>query len=441
MRDAIAWSYDLLTPEEQALFRRLAVFAGAFTLAAAEAVAAPEGDLPVFDGIAALIEQSFLRQAAGLVDEPRFVMLEIVREFGLEMLAAANETAVSRERHARYFLGPDDVPTPFAPVFDAPESSALLAAERDNVRLALVWLDEQGTMDELFSRTSLLYRLWLAPALYREGQQWIARALERSRQDASVVRYRALAVAANLAWHGGDYARAEVFAADALAIARQLDDPVLIGDALAQSGAVAYRQGAYGRAEELLLEAHELLRERAAGSWYGSELSLLGDTALVQGQFDQAAAWYAQSIEILKKTGHTWDLTDAEEGLGALNVCTGNLIEAAALYRDSLDRALDHGFTMLVSSALLGVAAIAVASRQPETGARLLGAAEGIAESLGVPIYPRDRPVRERGLDALQAALGEERLAAEREAGQALSIDVAVGEAMAVIQNVMRSLT
>jgi predicted ATPase/class 3 adenylate cyclase len=441
MRDAIAWSYDLLSPEEQNLFRRLAIIAGAFTLAAAEAVTAPEGDLCVFDGIAALIEQSLLRQAAGPVDEPRFVMLEIVREFGLEMLTAANETAVSRERHARYFLGPDDVLTPFIPIFDAPESSALLATERDNVRLALVWLDEQGTMDELLSRTSLFYRLWLAPALYREGQQWIVRALKRSRQDASDVRFRALALAANLAWHGGDYSQAEFFVAEALAIARQLDDPVLIGDALAQSGAVAYRQGAYGRAEELLLEAHELLRRRAAGNWYGGELSLLGDMALVQGHFDQAAAWYAQAIEILKKTGHLWDLTDAEEGLGALNVCTGNLIEAAALYRESLDRAQDHGFTMLVSSALLGVATMAVASRQPETGARLLGAAEGIAESLGVPIYPRDLPVRERGLDALRAALGEERLAAEREAGQALSIDVAVGEAMAVIQNVMRSLT
>ena len=199
MRDAIAWSYDLLTPEEQKLFRRLAIIAGGFTLAAAEAVAAPEGDLPVFDGIAALIEQSLLRQAPGSDHEPRFVMLEIVREFGLEMLAAANETEASRERHAHYFLGPDDVPTPFAPIFGTPESAALLAAERDNVRLALMWLDERDNLDALLERTLLLYRLWFAPGLHREGQQWIERALERTSDAAPRMRFQALDAAMTLA--------------------------------------------------------------------------------------------------------------------------------------------------------------------------------------------------------------------------------------------------
>jgi predicted ATPase len=439
MRDAIAWSYDLLSPAEQKLFRRLAIIAGAFTLAAAEAVATPEGDLPVFDGIASLIEQSLLRQALESGDQPRYAMLEMVREFGLEMLAAANETEVSRERHARYFLGPDDIDAPFAEVYEAPESSALLGAERDNVRLSLIWLDERGSMDEMLSRTSLLVRLWFAPGLYREGQHWIAHALERSSQDDSVVRFRAVAVASELSWHGGDYARAEVFVTEALAIARRLNDPVLIGDALAEAGTVAYREGDYGRAEALLLEAHELLRRRAAGNWYGGALSLLGDTALVQGHFGQAAAWYAQSIEILETTGHHWDLSDAQAGLGAVNVCTGNLVQAAALYRDSLDRAQDQGFTMLVSSALLGLASVAALSGQSETGAHVLGAAEGIAESLGIPLYPRDRPVRDRALDALTAALGEERLAATRETGRALTVEEAIGKAQVVANGIMPS--
>ena len=112
------------------------------------------GGLPVFDGIAALIEQSLVRQAPGANDEPRYVMLEIVREFGLEMLIAAGELENSRERHARYFLGPADsestFTSSFAPVFKAPERSTVLA-ERDNVRLALASLDEWGELETLLS--------------------------------------------------------------------------------------------------------------------------------------------------------------------------------------------------------------------------------------------------------------------------------------------------
>jgi predicted ATPase len=439
MRDAIAWSYDLLSPAEQELFRRLAVFAGGYTLEAAEAVSGPDGALPVFDGIASLIEQSLLRQVPESGNQPRYSMLELVREFGPEMLAAANETEASRERHARYFLGPGDVAAPFAQVYKAPESSALLAAERDNVRLALIWLDERDKMDELLSRTILLTRLWFAPGLYGEGLHWIARALDRSSQDASVVRFQALVMAMWLAMQGGDHPRAAVFMTESLAIARRLGDPVLIGEALTNAGYLAYRQAEYGRAEELLLEAHDLLREHAKGDWYGPPLSLLGDMALAQERFDRAAVWFTEAIEILETTGHPWDLIDARAGLAGVNLCTGDLIQAAALYRDSLERAQAQGFTMLVSTSLLGLAAVAVTSGQPETGAHLLGAAEAIAESLGAPLFPRDRPVRDRALAALSATLGEQRLTVAREAGRALTVEEAIGKAQVVANGIMPS--
>jgi hypothetical protein len=257
---------------------------------AAEEVLAPTGELPVFDGIASLIEQSLVRQAPGSEHEPRFVMLELVREFGLEMLAAAGETEGSRERHARYFLGPEDTETLFAQRYTAPESAARLAAERDNVRLALIWLEERGKLEALLPRTSLLERLWIAPGLYREGQYWMARALARSSQDASIVRFRALEVAVGLAAQGGDYDRSAELVAEGLAVARQLGNQMLMGEALSNAGMLAYRQGAYERAEALLLEAHDLLRQHAESDWYGTPLAVLADTALVQERFDQAAA-------------------------------------------------------------------------------------------------------------------------------------------------------
>jgi hypothetical protein len=142
---------------------------------------------------------------------------------------------------------------------------------------------------------------------------------------------------------------------------------------------------------------------------------------------------------MIQTTGHPWDLIDAQAGFAAVYYCTGNLVQAAALYRDSLDRAQDNGFTILVSSALLGLAAVAAASGQPETGARLLGAAEGIAESLGAPLFPRDRPVRDRALAALSAKLGESQFAAARETGRALTLEAAISEAQAVAEAVKPS--
>ena len=147
MRDAIAWSYDLLAPEEQALFRRLAVFAGGFTLDAAEAVAAPGAALPVLDGVVALVEQSLLRQMPGLDDEPRYQMLETVREFGLERLAAAGEADEVRQRHARHFLMLAERRVHGMQLFMDLESLTRVAPEQDNVRLALAWFDDHGEID------------------------------------------------------------------------------------------------------------------------------------------------------------------------------------------------------------------------------------------------------------------------------------------------------
>ena len=159
----------------------------------------------------------------------------------------------------------------------------------------------------------------------------------------------------------------------------------------------------------------------------------------MQEQRDRAAAWYAEAIEKSKSIGNTWVMIDAQAGLGAVKVCTGNLAQAAALYRDSLDRAHDQGFMILVSSTLIGLATIAVADGQPETGAHLLGAAAGLDELIGAPLYPRDRPVRDRALAALTATLGEQRLAAAQESGRALTVEVAIAEARGVAAAILSS--
>ena len=364
-----------------------------------------------------------------------------MREFGLEQLASAGEADDARQRHAEHFLA---LSVQFMrdygiPVLMSPDSLKFLGhrmAEQDNIRLALAWLDERGQIEALLELSSMLYVLWLAQGLYREGQRWLERALARSRGTASVARVQALAGAALLGIFQGDYARAEVLLAAGLALARELDDAVLVSAALSNAAFLCYRRGDYARAETLAGEALPLLRDRT-DTW-SAPLQILGDTALAQERFDQASRYYQEAIARFQAApryvavGKRGDLSDAQAGLAGVTYCTGNLVLAARQYRASLAGAWELGFPMHVASALLGLAAVAATSGQGDAGAQLLGAAEGIAATLGAPLFPRDQPMRARCLAALTTLLGDDRLAAAREAGHTLRVEQAVTAAMAV---------
>jgi predicted ATPase/transcriptional regulator with XRE-family HTH domain len=446
MRDAIAWSYDLLSPQEQALFRRLSVFAGGFTLDGAEAVAAPDDRLSVLDGVVALVEQSLVRQMPGTDDEPRYRMLETVREFGMERLATSGDEDEARQRHTEHYVRLSVDLTVGPGHLMAQAGLTRVIAEHDNVRLALTWCDEHGEIDALLRLCSLLYGLWVGHGLYREGVKWIERGLEQAQRVPSSALVRSLNVAGALALFQSDFVRAAAFIEEALVLARALDDPLLVGEALAHSAFVAYRCRDFPRAEDLLDEAR-----RALGRWDGHDplptplLTLggvvpffhIGDLALVQGQLDRAAAEYAEGIELFRAAGSESGWRDMQAGLAAVRYLIGDLPQAAALYDESLQRSYAMTFWPLVVSSLLGLAGIAIEAGDPEGGARLLGATEGITTSMGSPMYTRDHPVHDRVVATARLALGEERLAAVREAGRELSIEAAIAEARAVAEAVI----
>jgi predicted ATPase/transcriptional regulator with XRE-family HTH domain len=446
MRDAIAWSYDFLTSEQKRLFRRLAVFAGGFTLDGAEAVAAPDGTLAVLDGVAALVEQSLVRPMPGNEDEPRYHMLETVREFAVEQLTASGEADEARRRHAEHFLRLSADLAQGRTILMDQASLTGVVAEHDNVRLALAWFDERGDIDALLQLSSLLYGLWFGRGLYREGLQWVERALKGSSHGASAALVRALDGAGLLTILQGDNARGEQFLAEAEAQARALGDPSLIGETLAYSAFLSYRRREFARAEELLDEARSTLGEQAEpGPGAGPVLTFggvvpfltLGDLALAQGQVERAAKHYEEAIELFRVAGSEWGLRDMQAGLAAVRYLTGDFPEAAALYVESLQRSHALHFWAIVVSSLLGLAGVAVEAGQPEVGAGLLGATEGFAARLGATLFTRDDHVHDRVLSTLRLALGEERLAAVREAGQAQSIEVAIAEARAVAETVI----
>jgi predicted ATPase/transcriptional regulator with XRE-family HTH domain len=438
MRDAIAWSYELLTPEEQALFRRLSVFVGGFTLDAAEAVADPDGQISVLDGIGALVAQSLLRRSPEADHEPRYRMLETVREYGLERLTASAEEDDVRSRHANHFLTlSDHLAGGLGMIQDLVNLTGVLN-EQGNARLALDWFDARGEVDALLRLSSLLYGLWFQRGLYSEGLQWVDHVLKRSSVQTSAARLRALVAAGHLAVFQGDYLRAETLIAEGLALAQELDDPVLVADAMGYLAFICYRRGEYDRAGTLIDETLSLNQGRADRAPGVMILQLSGDLAQVQGSYDTAETRYQDVLGHCRAGGYSWGVIDAQTGLAGVRFCTGNLAQAASFYAESLEMATDLNFTHLVASSLLGLAGVAAATGRSESGARLLGAAEGLAASLGAPLFPRDQPVRDRCLTALAMGLGEEQLAAARETGRTMRVERAVEEAKSVCAAVAR---
>jgi tetratricopeptide (TPR) repeat protein len=310
------------------------------------------------------------------------------------------------------------------------------------VRLALAWFDERDEIDALLGLSSLLYGLWLAHGQYRDGLRWLERALERSSHTASAGRVQALVATGMLASYQGDYAHAMIFSDEGLTLARESGDPLLVGQALTIAGFLAYRRSEYGQAEEQLGKGYACLSQLAdtmpgALADTGFALLTLGSIALAQEHFDRAASWFDASLKHFQRAGNDWGISEAQAALGSVNYCTGKSTQAAHLYAESLEQARHVGDPLLLESSLHGLAGVAAESGRPEAGARLLGAAEKIISSLGAPAYPRDQPVRERALAALTAALGPERLAAARAAGQSLTLEAAIAEAAAVAGVVM----
>jgi predicted ATPase/DNA-binding XRE family transcriptional regulator len=437
MRDAIAWSYDLLTPEEQALFRRLAIFVGGFTLDAAEAMEEPNENLTAFDGVVSLVEHSLLRQTTGSDDEPRYLMLETVREFGLEQLALAGEEDGARQRHVSHYV----------PIADqlAPGNSTWLqhrtrlermTSELDNMRLAVAWCEQHGEHGTLLQLISVFWVLWQVSGHFHEGLALVEQALERSRPEASLARLDALNAAVTMSLLYGDYPRAATYSAEERLLAQEHGDLVIVGSTLNNAGLLASRSGEFGQAEAFFVEAEHLARaighmelERWSQLW-------VGDMALVQGDLERAAMHYEIVLEYFQATDWSWGLVDGSAGLGGVHFARGDLTSALAHYGASLERAWQFGISVLAIGPLLGLAGVIAESGAPEQGARLFGAAEGLIALLGTPSFPRDQPARNRALASMTDLLGKDRLAALREAGRILTFAQAVAEARAAAEQI-----
>ncbi len=302
MRAAIAWSYDLLTAAERALFLRLGVFVGGVTLEAAEAVCTVDGlASDVLEGIASLVDKSLLRQeeAAG---EPRYRMLETVREFALEQLAAGGAEAATRDQHATWCLSLGEAAGAVLWRSDDPGVVARLEAELANLRAALGWLEQAGRGDDLLRLAAAVGRFWYVAGHHREGRAWLERALAMASPAPTPARVRGL-LYAGLQAIGFDDAAAFRAHEAAAGLARDLGlaEEAAVGE-LGQ-GIVLEDRGDYAAAEARFAAALPRFREAGNDAYELTTTYHLGVAAHGRGETDRAHRLWEETLAAARARG------------------------------------------------------------------------------------------------------------------------------------------
>jgi predicted ATPase len=433
LRNTIAWSYDLLEPEDQVLFRRLAVFAGGATFEAAEAVADPEGQLDVFGRLERLLEQSLLRQDEGLDGEPRFSMLETIREFGLERLKESGEAEEVRQRHAEYFLALAEEAAPALRGQGQQRWLDRLEVDLLNLRSALGWTLEHEPATAL-RLAAALWRFWDAHSHLREGQAWLAQVLALGSEADASTRVKALEGAAELAWEQGDYPRAVTLAEEGLRLARALGDRTAVAAALQSLAITTWSQDGSARVRDLLEESLVLYREAGDAWGQAHTLNNLGYYIYLQGDPAGAVPLLEEAVGLWRHLGDRRETALTLHSLADTLRALGDTAAASALYRESLTLACALGFQLGVAACLLSVAELAMVSGQAERAAHLLVAAEALREAFGLALEAPEHSRRERAVDAVRAALGDTTFKAAWEAGRALTPEEAVAEALRLVE-------
>ncbi len=448
LRAAIAWSYDLLNVGEQALFRRLAVFAGGCAPKAVEDVCSSKADEQVASGVletlASLIDNSLLvsrseSSARREGVEPRFTMLETIREYASERLASSGETEKMQRDHAAYYLELAEAAQP-----ERVEGSGwlvLLEVEHDNLHAALRWSVDSQELETGARLASALWRFWVGRGHLSEGRRWLEAILELAKADnraeqaqpALSVRVRAhlLHVAGILTSAQGNYASAVPLFEDSLVARRELGyEGKGVSHSLHELGRIAHEQADYERAARLHEQALSLTRklEYTFGTAY--ILSTLAHVVHAQGDPARAETLLEESLSLFRRLEHEWGIPRTLASLGNVVCSRGNAVRASKLYVESLDLERTAGNFIAVAVCLEGLARVATMQDRPERAARLCGAAAALREEFSAPPLPADRPEYERTLAAARAVLGEDAFAAAWAKGHALPLEEVVPDAV-----------
>jgi predicted ATPase/serine/threonine protein kinase len=473
LRGAIDWSYDLLNPAEQKLFRRVSVFVGGCTLEAVEAVCDTRSDLglDLLEGIASMMDKSLIQQVEHEGSESRFVMLETIREYGLEKLAASAEEALTKRSHAAYYLVLAEECAAEGSAAEKRQSLDQFEIEHDNFRAALDWLVQSGEAEWGLRLGAALFRFWETREYLSEGRDWLSKLLSLKGAAApSKARARALFAVGVLTGEQGDYVSAEAFMKQSLEIARKLEDKqgvavslnalavnardrgeladsralfeqslalwreagdrVAVARALSNLANVLKLTGDYAGARSLYAECLCIFRELGDHTGIAWSLNHQGDAARDQGETAAARLLYEQSLATFRELGDLWGVAGSLADLGNLARDQKDYSAAHSLYRESVEVFQKLEQKRGVARLLECFACSAAAQSQAQRSLRLAGAAAALRHTLGAALTPAEQANLERALEPVRRVLAGPAASAAWLEGWGMPIEKAIAEAL-----------
>ena len=472
LRGALGWSYDLLSEPERKVFRRLAVFAGGWTLEASEAVASGEGaaQSEVLELLSGLVEKSLVVTKGSGAGGMRYRLLEPVRQYALEKLEESREAEAAKHAHARYFVA----------LAEEAESELLgpretqwyerLEEEHDNIRAALSWSLEGADPDLALRLAGAIWWFWHRHGHLGEGLRWLERALARAGGDFAIARAKALAgigwlaygqgdldrmkesataglklsgeagladehralflrLLGDASWLEGDYERATQLAEESLELSRETRDLGGIVISLQMLAAASmWGSGDLARARSFYEEGLAIARELGSGSSVRNSLQAVGFTYLLQGDFERAKAFAEEAAALCQEEGDRVLLPFPVSMLGWVALLSGDLERAEALHKETLALSREAGGSWGTPVFLEGLACTAGAKGEAERAARLFGATQALREAMGV--VPWVAPLVEPYLVGARSWLEEGAWTKAWEEGQTMSMETAIEYAL-----------
>jgi tetratricopeptide (TPR) repeat protein len=439
MNAALDWSYGLLSGAERALFLRLSVFVGGFTLEAAEAVGAETvaagevGAGDVLDLLGRLVEQSLVAVQPGAAgDGVRYWMLEPVRQYAHEKLEESGEAETVGRSHASFFLALAERAYPELMGARQVDWLDRLDRENGNLMAAVSWALEAGEAETGARLGWALWLFWMIRGYQREGRRWMEALLERDLPPA--LRAKVLVSVASLAYGYGDYEWCERYSEEGLELSRQLGDTLRVAWAEFGLGVAAMSRTDHASATPHLQESLRSFREIGEDFGVARATICLGMVALMRGNLSRATETFEEGLAVARRIGDRTGTCITLYNLAQVSLFRGDHDHATTLFEEGVTLSEQVADRANVAYCLEGLATVAGAQGKAERSARLFGAAEGLLEVLGAPVYTYYKPdpsLYERTVYATRSRLGEAAFGEARERGREMDFEQAVEYALA----------
>lgn len=432
LRDAIAWSYDMLDDGSRRLLARSSVFVGGYTLEDAEMICGPSGELgrDVLDGLSGLVDQSLLRQEEEH-GAPRFMMLETIRDFALERLEASGEEDEIRRRHAMVFVALAELAQPH--LLGAHQTTWLdrLEREHDNLRAAVAWAIERAQAEVAMRLGAALWRFWQMRGHLHEGRDRLGTILALpGTVEQPKERAKALEAAGGIAYWQADFAAAERLYEESLAIQRQRGSTADIANALYNLAFVfVVPQADINRGRSLLEESLALYTEAGDRASIARAHWALASAYQSLNDYQTARVHLDVSLSILRGIDDRFSLGWSLHLLGLINLKTGDHPGARAAWSEALSLFAEARDVSGIALLLDDLSSLAVAEGMPERAARLAGAASALQTSSGTDLGKVLNAIEGRGRPG-ESGVDQEAIAAAWEEGRTMSVEAIVAYAL-----------